>query len=83
MEVNSYDRPWFLCSLAASPLFIAAYLELWSWQASQGRAGAGMLCRCVVWGGLRLQDRLCNSDARLQGMVAGRPGSGCVMMLAC
>ena len=35
MEVNSYDRTWFLRSLAASPLFIAVYLELWSWQASQ------------------------------------------------
>lgn len=39
MEVNSYDRTWFLRSLAASPLFIAAFLELWSWQVSAGRCG--------------------------------------------
>lgn len=45
MEVNSYDRTWFLRSLAASPLFIAVYLELWSWQASQeGWSGVAVGC---------------------------------------
>jgi hypothetical protein len=32
VEVNSYQRHWFLRSLAASPLFIAAFLGLFSWQ---------------------------------------------------
>lgn len=36
VEMNSYQRPWFLRSLAASPLFIVLYLELFSWQVRHG-----------------------------------------------
>ncbi len=34
VEVNNYRRRWFLRSLAFSPLFVAAYLHLFTWQAS-------------------------------------------------
>jgi hypothetical protein len=55
VEVNSYDRTWFLRSLAASPLFIAVYLELWSWQAMLIAAAAGAaLCTLGHLGTLRL-----------------------------
>lgn len=37
VEVNSYERQWFLVSLAASPLFIAAFLELLgNWKVGRG-----------------------------------------------
>lgn len=55
VEVNSYDRTWFLRSLAASPLFIAVYLELWSWQAMLIAVAAGaVLCTLGHLGTLRL-----------------------------
>jgi hypothetical protein len=34
VEVNNYRRRWFLRSLAFSPLFVAAYLHLFTWQVS-------------------------------------------------
>ena len=43
VEVNSYERHWFLRSLAASPLFIAAFLGLFSWQVG----GCSLSCICL------------------------------------
>ena len=40
-EPNAYSRPWFLRSLAASPLFIVLYWELLSWQVRCALSGGG------------------------------------------
>lgn len=58
VEVNNYRRRWFLRSLAFSPLFVAAYLHLFTWQAA-----LAVLCASVAMvtaghlGTLELQDK--------------------------
>lgn len=43
VESNAYRRQWFLLSMATSPLFIVAYLHLFSWPALLGALCAGAL----------------------------------------
>ena len=58
VEVNSYQRSWFLRSMAASPLFICAYLRLFHWYALLAAAGVGAsLAAAAHLGTQRLQGK--------------------------
>ncbi|PSC70482.1 sodium calcium exchanger [Micractinium conductrix] len=43
VESNSYQRPWFLRAMAASPLFITFYLRLVAWPSVAAALAAGAL----------------------------------------
>jgi hypothetical protein len=68
VEVNSYRRPWFLRALAASPLFVAAFLHLFSWQVGHG-VGPPVPPNWLAAGGTR------KPHAAAAASLAGQEGS--------